>query len=184
MPNDTPPRPNLNTYWVIPGKFLAGEYPGDKELAKAREKINRFLEVGVRHFIDLTEFGESGLLPYEAILSEESRVAGIMTTYQRLPIRDNSVPSDALHLAKILFTIDCRIRHGGAVYVHCWGEVGRTGLVVACWLQEQGRTPKAALEELSTLWKTTEKGAWRKSPETPEQVDWVKTWPQRRRSVQ
>jgi ADP-ribosylglycohydrolase len=68
--------------------------------------------------------------------------------------------------------------------VHCWGGVGRTGLVVACWLQEQGRTPEAALEELSTLWKTTEKSAWRESPETAEQVDWVKTWPQRRRSVQ
>jgi hypothetical protein len=106
-----------------------------------------------------------------------------MTTYQRLPIRDNSVPSDALHLAKILFTIDCRIRHGGAVYVHCWGEVGRTGLVVACWLQEYGRTPEGALEELSTLWTTTEKSAWRESPETAEQVAWVKTWPQRRRSV-
>ena len=182
--DDTAPRPSLNTYWVVPNNFLAGEYPGDKDPGNAREKINRFLEVGVRHFIDLTEFGESGLLPYEAILSEECRVAGIPATYQRLPIRDNSVPSDASHLAGILLTIDRLIRQGGAVYVHCWGGVGRTGLVVACWLQEQGRTPKAALEELSTLWKTTEKGAWRKSPETPEQVDWVKTWPQRRRSVQ
>jgi hypothetical protein len=182
--DDIAPRPNLKTYWVVPHKFLAGEYPGDKDPGKAREKINRFLEAGVRHFIDLTEFGESGLLPYEAILSEESRVTGITTTYQRLAIRDNSVPSDALHLAEILFAIDRRKRQGEAVYVHCWGGVGRTGLVVACWLQEHGRTPEAALEELGTLWKTTEKGAWRRSPETPKQVDWVKTWPQRRRSVQ
>src|SRR5262245_15276713 len=92
---------NLNTYWVIPGKFLAGEYPGDKDLVRAREKISRFLEVGIQHFVDLTEFGE--LVPYEAILSEESRAAGITTTYQRLSIRDNSVPSDASHLAEILF---------------------------------------------------------------------------------
>ena len=68
--------------------------------------------------------------------------------------------------------------------MHCWGGVGRTGLVVACWLQEHGRTREASLDELTTLWKTTEKSAWRESPETPEQVDWVKTWPQRRRSVQ
>jgi hypothetical protein len=52
VPDATAP---LNTYWVVPGKFLAGEYPGDKDLVKAREKINRFLEVGVRHFVDLTE---------------------------------------------------------------------------------------------------------------------------------
>jgi ADP-ribosylglycohydrolase len=184
MPDDTTPRPNLNTYWVVPHKFLAGEYPGDKDLVRAREKINRFLEVGVRHFIDLTEFGEYGLLPYEAILSEESRVANVTATYQRYPITDISVPRDAEYLVETLFAIDRRIRQGGAVYVHCWGGVGRTGLVVACWQQEHLRTPEAALEELSTLWKTTEKSAWRESPETPEQVDWVKTWPQRRRSVQ
>jgi hypothetical protein len=57
VPDRTPPGPNLNTYWVVPHKFLAGEYPGDKDPVKAREKINRFLEVGVRHFVDLTEFG-------------------------------------------------------------------------------------------------------------------------------
>ena len=83
MPTEPPPRPSLNTYWVVPRKFLAGEYPGDKDLVKAREKINRFLEVGVRHFVDLTEFGEYDLVPYEAILAEESRAANITATYQR-----------------------------------------------------------------------------------------------------
>jgi hypothetical protein len=58
VPKSTALQPNPNSYWVIPGKFVAGEYPGDKDLVKTREKVNRFLEVGVRHFIDLTEFGE------------------------------------------------------------------------------------------------------------------------------
>jgi hypothetical protein len=57
MPTQTPPRPNLNTYWVVPRKFLAGEYPGNQDPVKARKKINQFLEVGVRHFVDLTESG-------------------------------------------------------------------------------------------------------------------------------
>jgi ADP-ribosylglycohydrolase len=185
VPDATATRPNTNTYWVIPHKLLAGEYPGHKEPGKAREKINRFLEVGVRHFIDLTEFGEYDFVPYEAILSEGSRAANITATYQRFPIRDISVPSDADHLAEILHAIDRRIRQGGAVYVHCRGGVGRTGLVVACWLQEHGRTPNAALAELSAKWKTVKKSSRQlESPETAEQVDWVKTWPQRRRSVQ
>jgi hypothetical protein len=83
------------------------------------------LNVGVRHFIGLTEFGE--LIPYEAILSEESRSANITATFQRFPIRDVSVPRNAVHLGEILLTIDRRIREGGAVFVHCWGGVGRTG---------------------------------------------------------
>jgi hypothetical protein len=57
--------------------------------------------------------------------------------------------------------------------------------VVACWLQEHGRTPNDALAELSAKWSTVEK-IYRKpeSPETPTQLDWVRIWPQRRRSVQ
>jgi ADP-ribosyl-[dinitrogen reductase] hydrolase len=179
----TPPRPNGNTYWVVPHKFLAGEYPGDKDPVEAGKKIKQFLAAGIRHFIDLTEVSE--LVPYEAILSEEARKSNIKATYQRFPILDNSVPRDSERLAEILFTIDHRIREGGVVYLHCWGGVGRTGLVVACWLQEHGRTPDDALAELNAKWKTVEK-IFRKpeSPETHVQVSWIKSWPQGRKGVQ
>jgi ADP-ribosyl-[dinitrogen reductase] hydrolase len=187
----TPPRPNGNTYWVVPHKFLAGEYPGDKDPVKARKKINQFLAAGIRHFIDLTELREKTwslqgeLVPYEAILSEEARNSSIKTTYQRFPIRDNDVPRDEDHLAAILLAIDSRIREGGALYLHCWGGIGRTGLVVACWLQEQGRTPNGALAELSTKWSTVEKSFREpRSPQTPEQVNWVETWAERRSTAQ
>ena len=182
-PPETPLRPNLNTYWVVPHKFLAGEYPGNKDPVKARRKINRFLEVGVRHFIDLTESGE--LVPYGSILSEEALRANITVTHERFPIPDLSVPRAAADLDEILLTIDRRIREGGTVFLHCSGGVGRTGLVVGCWLHEHCRTPDDALAELRRKWSTVEK-TFRKpeSPETTEQVNWVKTWPQRRRDVQ
>jgi ADP-ribosyl-[dinitrogen reductase] hydrolase len=181
---DNPPRPNGNTYWVVPLKFLAGEYPGDKDPDKARKKIKQFLAAGIRHFIDLTELDDK-LAPYEAILSEEARSSNINVTYQRFPIQDNSVPRDSDHLAEILLAIDGRIREGGAVYLHCWGGIGRTGLVVACWLQEHGRTSDEALAELSAKWRTVEKSSREpRSPQTSAQVRWVKTWAQRRSSAQ
>ena len=183
MPSETPARPNQNTYWVVPHKFLAGEYPGNVDPVKARMKINEFLEVGVRHFVDLTEPGE--LVPYDSILLEQSLHAKITATYERFPMRDMTVPRAAADLAEILLTIDRRIREGGAVFVHCWGGIGRTGLVVGCWLQEHGRTPDDALAKLSQKWRTVEKSSQKpESPETTEQVGWVRTWPQRRREVQ
>jgi ADP-ribosyl-[dinitrogen reductase] hydrolase len=183
MPTENPPRPNRNTYWVVPLKFLAGEYPGNEDPVKARKRVKQFLAAGIRHFVDLTELDE--LAPYDSILSEEARTAGITTTYQRFPIQDISVPANSEHLAEILFAIDARIRDGDAVYLHCWGGVGRTGIVVACWLQEHGRTPDDALAELGEKWSTVEK-CYRKpdSPETPAQVNWVQTWPQRRKRVE
>jgi hypothetical protein len=72
-----------------------------------------------------------------------------------------------------------------AVFVHCWGRVGRTGLVVGCRLQEHGQTLDDTLAELRRKWSTVDKSSRKaESPETPLQVDWVKAWPQRRRSVQ
>jgi hypothetical protein len=58
-----PPKPDPNTYWVVPGKLLAGEYPGAFDSEEARRRLRRFLRAGVRHFIDLTEAGELTRLP-------------------------------------------------------------------------------------------------------------------------
>ena len=69
--------------------------------------------------------------------------------------------------------------------MHCWGGVSRTGLVIACWLQEHGRTPDDALAELSRKWSTVAKSSRKTaSPETVEQAKWVRSWPQRRRNAQ
>jgi hypothetical protein len=53
MVTQPPPRPDPNTYWVVPGKLLAGEYPGAPDSEETRRRLRRFLAAGVRHFIDL-----------------------------------------------------------------------------------------------------------------------------------
>ena len=68
VPATAADRPLANSYWVIPGRFLAGEYPGAMEEPEAQVKINRLLDAGISCFIDLTEPGESGLLPYHHLL--------------------------------------------------------------------------------------------------------------------
>jgi hypothetical protein len=171
MGQDTKPDPN--TYWVVPGKLLAGEYPGARDAEEARRRLRSFLAAGVRHFIDLTEVGE--LEPYDELLTEE---AGSGISYKRIPIRDVSVPEEPKTMAEIIAAIDHGMAEGGITYVHCWGGVGRTGLAVACWLQERGKTPDEALTELADKWRPCAKsGRMPSSPETAEQVRWVKDWP-------
>jgi hypothetical protein len=173
MVTQQPPKPDPNSYWVVPGKLLAGEYPGGPDSEEARRRLRRFLAAEVRHFIDLTEVGE--LTPYAELLTEE---AGSGTSYERFPIRDVSVPDEPKTVAKIIAAIDRAMAEGRITYVHCWGGVGRTGLAVACWLQEHGHTPDEALTELADKWRSCAKSKRMPySPETPEQVRWVKQWP-------
>ncbi len=163
------PRPDPNTYWVIPGRLLAGEYPGAADAAEAREKIAAFLQAGITTFIDLTEPHE--LDPYQPLLP----ATGV--EYRRLSIRDAGVPHAPSHMTEILDVIDDALAQGRNVYVHCWGGIGRTGTVVACWLRRHGRTGEEALTELNSFWQTV--GKRHRAPNTPEtdgQVAWVHGW--------
>ncbi|MEZ4622417.1 MAG: hypothetical protein R2867_43905 [Caldilineaceae bacterium] len=61
--------PHDNCYWVIPGRFMAGEYPGAYRATVARQRLQSYLAAGITEFIDLTHPND-GLAPYENILLE------------------------------------------------------------------------------------------------------------------
>ena len=67
-------RPSPNSYWVVPGRFAAGEYPGAWNSAEAEARLKSLLEAGVDHFIDLTQAGE--LVPYFQIAEHTARQIG------------------------------------------------------------------------------------------------------------
>ena len=50
-------RPIANSYWVVPGRLLAGEYPGATLRRPTLENLHGLLDAGVTYFIDLTERG-------------------------------------------------------------------------------------------------------------------------------
>jgi protein-tyrosine phosphatase len=161
-------RPIKNCYWVVPRQLLAGEYPRDKSEESSRDKINALVDAGVKVFVDLTEEKE-GLLPYTELLPE-----GIQ--HLRFPIRDVSIPASTETTIVILNTIDEHLRRGEMVYVHCWGGVGRTGVIVGCWLSQHGAEGEEALIRLRELWNTCPKSTHRQSPETIEQEQYITAW--------
>ena len=62
--------PFPRSYWVIPGKLLAGCYPGSKDPWEATDKLTALINSGIRHVINLMEPDErdvTGLrfVPYD-----------------------------------------------------------------------------------------------------------------------
>jgi ADP-ribosyl-[dinitrogen reductase] hydrolase len=164
-------KPFENCYWVVPGKFLAGEYPGSIDDEEAKKRIDSLLRFGVSHFIDLTG-EEDNLKPYAHLLGGQRN--GVR--FSRFPLPDVQVPASKKDTSAILDTIDQAIQGGRMVYLHCWGGVGRTGLIVGCWLARHGRHGEAALNHLHEIWKHCPKSRYRKSPETREQERYVLNW--------
>ncbi|MFT5457472.1 MAG: protein-tyrosine phosphatase [Myxococcota bacterium] len=148
---------------------MAGEYPGSAVPAEVGPRLADLRAHGITGFVDLTEVGE--LVPYSA----HPAMAG--ARYTRVPIRDGGVPADGDILRRALHAIDAERAGGGTVYVHCWGGVGRTGLVIACWLVRHGATAEWALDEVQRLYATTPKvRRLPRSPENDRQCAWVRRW--------
>ena len=144
------PTPLPNTYWVLPGRLLAGEYPGSSSRATALDRIHRLLDAGVDAFIDLTQDGE--LAPYEPYLPPS-------VAYQRWPITDHSLPDSPAYMVEILDALDALLAEDRCVYVHCRAVIGRTGTTIGCHLIRSGLDANAALDRLQTLWKQNARSA-------------------------
>lgn len=169
-----PPLPIPESYWVVPGILLAGEYPFSYVEEEGRARLRAFLDAGIRLFVDLTEARESGrtgaLEPYVEALEEEAAARGVSVRVVRHPVRDMGVPSDG-GLERIVAELEKAVARREPAYVHCWGGIGRTGTAVAAFLSRlHGVTGEEALALLDEHWRNVPKSAvFPDSPQTEEQ---------------
>jgi protein-tyrosine phosphatase len=162
------------SYWVIPERFRAGEYPGAVDEGVARVKIRCLLDKGLTSFLDLTQPGEYDLVPYHDLLVEQANRCNITVDYHRIPIQDFTPPARETMVA-ILDALDSELTGGKNIYLHCFGGKGRTGTVVGCYLVRHGMAGKDALEMIQELRKEISLRAGN-SPETNEQRRMVLEW--------
>ena len=131
----------------------------------------------MRTFIDLS--GSVELLPYAPHLA--AHAAGLGTEeeqkqqveYHSFLIPDSRPPRSVGYLRQILDVLKDNERRGRITTVRCPGGVGRTGLVVGCWLVESGAVEDgaAALHFISKEWKP-----FSQSPEMDGQCDFVRNF--------
>jgi hypothetical protein len=172
--NNTNLRPISESYWVEPGRLLAGEHPAKFEEELTRKRLDALIEAGFDTFIDLTQSGET--FPYKDILLERATMYDVRVTHSRFGIGDFGLPTAEM-MNEILDTIEASLQTGGKIYLHCWGGIGRTGTTVGCYLVRQGKSAPEALEQLSAWWRNVPKSQYHPySPETREQLNFIQSW--------
>jgi protein-tyrosine phosphatase len=154
-------------------KLLAGDYPGRFSEFETRKRIQELIHAGIRTCIDLTKPGE--MEPsYRDIFLEELSQFGFEGNYYHFPIYDFGVP-DHDQLTRTLDKIDESITDKQPVYVHCRAGIGRTGLIVGCYLARHGKSGEEALKEIKQL-RSSMSSRWVQSPETDAQAAIVRNW--------
>lgn len=172
------PRPIPESYWVIPGQFLAGEYPGVPYFPElTRKRLDFFLSAGFNTFFDLTVAGETE--PYEILLREQAACYNLTVSYTRFPIGDFGLPQ-LDQMTTLLEALELVLSAGRKCYLHCYGGIGRTGTVIGCYLVRRGLTGQQALDQLAAWWKRVPKSSrYPHSPETLQQEQFVREWDSR-----
>lgn len=159
--------PIPNSYWVEPGRVLAGEYPGITRLEPSGQ-VQALLDAGITSFIDLTAEGE--LTPYDDGLEGKIK-------HRRFAITDHEVPDSPTILDDVVAEIDADLAEDRRVYVHCRAGIGRTGMAVGCYLIHRGLDNQAAYDRLQELWQRCARSrSWPSVPETEAQIRYLMSW--------
>lgn len=161
--------PMENCFQVGNERIWACEYPFNLNKKAGKRKLQGVLDFGITHFIDLTMEGE--LHPYKLYIPCDTFVE-----YHRYPIPDVGVPVSCASMLTILKNIDHILQNFHAkICLHCWGGVGRTGTVVACWLARRRRLNFSdTMAIIYQMWAKCPKSHYRNIPDTEEQTDFIR----------
>ena len=133
------------------------------------EVLEALAGAGVEAFLDLTEVGEA--IDYQPLLGTPTERP---RKYWRLGFRDMSVPTPRQMVAA-LDLLDTVLEEGRTAYVHCFGGLGRTGMVVGCHLVRHGLGGEDPLDRVVQL-REHVADAFSFSPVTDAQRRFVSEW--------
>jgi len=167
------------SHWVIPGRLIAGAYPGDYKEKEHEELLGTLvMDAKVTTFVNLLEIAESKrFTPYVETIEKIKKANDLKTEFKYIsfPIPDHSINPKNEEVVKLVWDIIKLIDGGECVYVHCWGGHGRTGTVVSVLIGLVFNVnAQTALDVNKKLHSCRIKTNGQVSPQTPTQFDQVR----------
>lgn len=160
----------LNKYFIGVPNIYAGEHPTIiKDRVSNCERIEQLINEGFTDFYDLTENFE--LPNYTQWLRPDN-------LYINFPIKNLSVPTSIKETYTLIQSIsEISFRSNGRkAYIHCYGGVGRTGMIVACLLAYyyHDYDYESVMERFQKVYKNYTKSVYMNAPETVTQREFIK----------
>lgn len=115
--------------WIVPGQVGAMSVPAPEDLFRLRQ-------AGVTLLVSLLA---------EVPPAELVQLAGLRLL--RLPVENWRAPTEE-QICEFVAAVRAELCAGGRVAVHCYGGVGRTGTMIACYLASQGMSGQEALDHV------------------------------------
>ena len=135
----------IDENFTQPGKIGITILPGRKDYSRSLpDDIQALKEQGVTHVLSLLTIDELERFGSESLLTElvDADLEGYF-----FPIVDQGITSFK-EMDILVSWLDSNLSQGANIMVHCLGGLGRSGLVVACYLITRGMDANAAIKEV------------------------------------
>ncbi len=136
------------------------------------DELRAIKEAGVDVLVSMLtppERGELGLDNEAAT----SRQVGL--EFLSFPVKDRETPESTADVRRVVCELRKKLHAGRTVATHCRASIGRSSLMLACLMVDEGWSAAKAFEELSSARGT-------RVPDTAEQVQWVVRYAEMSRS--
>jgi hypothetical protein len=168
----------LDVYWVLPGRFLAGELPGHNlegpEKERLLSRLSHLLDLGVTWFINVIYPYHDSLEDYRGELEQMAAERGTEVRYSSFQKPSWTLPR-AKTIRSILDQIDRALENGHTIYLHDYHSSRVTEIVLGCYFVRHGKSGPDALRELERIREGTQH-AWRRAPAMQNARRLVQRW--------